>query len=300
MYRKILVGYDDTDQAKDALALGKQLADATGADLVVAGVFQWDPVWHAADSRFRDADAEFERQVKDAARAVGAEPDTVPSSSPAHGLHELAEQIGADLILVGSARHGRVGQTLAGSTGLSLLHGSPCAVGIAPRGYRERAENGITAIAVGFDGSEESGEALATACRLASETGAKLKLVAVAVTPPIGTGKGGAGSWHALVEAIQDETRERLAEARSSVPDDIDAEASLISGDPVDALKNVAEAPGTLMVVGSRGYGPLRRVLLGSVSTQLVRSVPTPLIVTPRGMPHASDAEPKATVEAAS
>ena len=35
MYRKILVGYDDSDQAKDALALGKQLADATGAELVV-------------------------------------------------------------------------------------------------------------------------------------------------------------------------------------------------------------------------------------------------------------------------
>jgi nucleotide-binding universal stress UspA family protein len=131
MYRKILVGYDDSDQSKDALALGKQLADATGADLVVAGVFQWDPVWHAADSRFRDADAEFER------------------------------------------------------------HGSPCAVGIAPRGYRGRAENAIAAIAVGFDGSEESGEALTAACRLASETGAKLKLVAVAVAPPIGTGKAG-------------------------------------------------------------------------------------------------------------
>lgn len=29
MYRKILVGYDNSDQAKDALAFGKQLADAT-------------------------------------------------------------------------------------------------------------------------------------------------------------------------------------------------------------------------------------------------------------------------------
>jgi hypothetical protein len=53
------------------------------------------------------------------------------------------------------------------------------------------------------------------------------------------------------------------------------------------------------MVVGSRGYGPLRRVLLGSVSTQLVRSMPSPLIVTRRGTDQASDTEPRAAVQAA-
>ena len=56
MYRKILVGYDDSDQAKDALALGKQLADATGAELVAAGVFQFDPMWGGYDPHFRDAE----------------------------------------------------------------------------------------------------------------------------------------------------------------------------------------------------------------------------------------------------
>jgi len=34
--------------------------------------------------------------------------------------------------------------------------------------------------------------------------------------------------------------------------------------------------------VGSRGYGPLRRVLLGSVSTELIRTAPCPVIVHPR------------------
>ena len=137
MYRKVLVGYDSSDQAKDALRLGKQLADLTGADLVVAGVFQFDPVWRGFDPHFRDAEAEYARQIEDAAASVGAEPEAYPSSSPARGLHELAEEIGADLLVVGSAHQGRVGQVLAGSVGVALLHGSPCAVAIAPRGYRE-------------------------------------------------------------------------------------------------------------------------------------------------------------------
>jgi len=58
----------------------------------------------------------------------------------------------------------------------------------------------------------------------------------------------------------------------------------MISGDPVDALASASSQPGTLMVLGSRGYGPLRLVLLGSVATSLVGSAPCPLIVTPRGI----------------
>ena len=84
------------------------------------------------------------------------------------------------------------------------------------------------------------------------------------------------------------------------MPDGIEVEATLITGDPVEALVNVAEAPGTLLVVGSRGYGPLRRVLLGSVSTQLVRSAPCPLIVTPRGTHEAAGTARNAEVGAAS
>jgi nucleotide-binding universal stress UspA family protein len=300
MYRRILVGYDDTDQSKDALALGRQLAEATGAQLVVAGVFQFDPVWGGFDARFRDADAEYARVIEAAAKAAGAVAEAVPSSSPARGLHELAEEIEADMIIVGSTHRGGVGRVVAGTTGVSLLHGSPCAVGIAPRGYRERSGQGIDHVAVGFDGSAEAGHALIAASALAAAMGATLRLVSVAVPPPVGTGKGGTGSWHALVEAIEEETRETLSEARNTVPEGIDVEGSLVSGDPVEAMRSAGQAPGTLMVVGSRAYGPVRRVLLGSVAKQLVRSAACPLIVTPRGMREPSEREPVVAAEATS
>lgn len=291
MYRKILVGYDDSDQARDALALGKQLADATGATLVVAGVFQFDPVWGGFDAHFREAEAEHARKIEEAARVVGAEPEAFPSSSPARGLHELAEEIEADLILVGSAHHGRLRQALAGSVGVALLHGSPCAVGIAPRGYRDHSGDGISVVAVGVDGSAESAHALTAAGRLAEETGAALELVAVAEPPPIMPGRGGNAGRRELTEAIQEEMRQRLVEARGTVPEGVEAETTLVTGDPVDALVDVAGPPGTLLVVGSRGYGPLRRVLLGSVAASLVRSAPAPVIVTPRGMHETSERE---------
>jgi len=300
MYRKILVGYDDSDQAKDALALGGQIADATGAELTLVGVSQFDPVWQDWDPHFRDADAEFGDQLRAAAESAGAGVEHVPSSSPARGLHDLAEKLQADLVVVGSSHQGRAGQILAGSTGMALLHGAPCAVGIAPDGYRERVRDGITGVTLGFDGSEEAGHALMAASRLAADAKAPLRLVSVAVPPPRTVGKSGLTGWHALLETIEEQARGRLSEARQAVPDGVEVDATLISGDPVEALVSAADRPGTVMVIGSRGYGPLRRVLLGSVSTPLVRSAPCPVIVTPRGVHERSPAEPAPAVGTAS
>jgi nucleotide-binding universal stress UspA family protein len=300
MYRKILVGYDGSDQAKDAVALGRQIADAAGAELILVGVSQFDPVWRDWDPHFRDADAEFADELRAAAEAVGAESEHVPSSSPARGLHDLAEKTQADLIVVGSSHHGRVGQILAGSTGMALLHGAPCAVGIAPHGYRERAGDGIAGVTVGCDGSEEAGQALMAACRLAADASAPLRLISVAVPPPRSVGKSGVTGWHALLETIEEQARGRLSEARQAVPDGVEVDATLISGDPVEALVSATDRPDTVMVIGSRGYGPLRRVLLGSVSTPLVRSAPCPVIITPRGVHEHLPAEPATAVGTAS
>jgi nucleotide-binding universal stress UspA family protein len=55
----------------------------------------------------------------------------------------------------------------------------------------------------------------------------------------------------------------------------------LLDGDPRELLTR--ESSGLdLLVVGSRGYGPLRAVLLGSVSSALVRAAASPLVVVPR------------------
>lgn len=300
MYRKILIAYDDSDHAKDALTLGKQLADGSGAELVVAGVFLVAPMGHGMDAAIREEEVGFARKLEAAAKSVDAVAEPVRSASAARGLHEIAEETGADLIVVGSAHRGRVGQALAGSVGVAVLHGSPCAVAIAPRAYREHAAGNIAAITAGFDGSPESGLALSAASDLARATGAKLKLVSAVEVPVIGTGKGGTEGWHALKEVVEEQTRAQLAEARSRVPDGIEVEASLVSGDPVQALVNVAGTPGSMLVVGSRAYGPLRRVLVGSVSSSLVRLAPCPLIVTPRGTHDAPQAASTPEVVAAS
>ncbi len=283
MYSKIIVGYDGSAQADDALALGKLIADATGASVTAVSVFQFDPMWGTYDIHFQGLDAELKEKLERAASSAGVEAQTMATSSPARGLHELAEQFDADLVVLGSAQHGKAGQIMAGSVAMSLLHGSPCSVAIAPHGYADSAPNGIAEVTVGYDGSDEARIALAEAIELARASGAPVKVVAVAQPGPILYGKGGGGAGRAeLNKAIHEIMRERLDEALSSTPENVQLEGTLVDGPPAESLAQIAREDGGVLVVGSRAYGPLRRVLLGSVSTELVRTAPCPVIVHPR------------------
>jgi nucleotide-binding universal stress UspA family protein len=85
-----------------------------------------------------------------------------------------------------------------------------------------------------------------------------------------------------LNDILRRQLKEQLAEAVAALDPGIDASQTLLEGDARDLL---SEASGDLdlLVLGSRGYGPMRAVLLGSVSAGLVRSAHSPLVVVPRG-----------------
>lgn len=285
MYGKIIVGHDLHEGGDDALALGTLIAGDGGARLVVAGVFPLGTLPRGFEAEWRDQEAQVASRIQEIADDAGVQAEAFPSSSPAKGLHDLAEEIGADLIVVGSSRHSRVGEILAGNVGLSLLQGAPCAVALAPRGYCESAGESLERLVVGYDGTPESDMALADATDIAGSIDARLEVVAVAVPPPLVYGKGpGAGQGHhELMDAIEDRLREQLDAAMGTIPDNVEAEAGLVWGDPAEKLAAAARLPGTLLVLGSRAYGPLRRVFLGSVSTPLMRSAPCPVLVHPRG-----------------
>ncbi len=70
------------------------------------------------------------------------------------------------------------------------------------------------------------------------------------------------------------------------VPSDVDASAQILHGSVVDVLADLDEDDVDLLVCGSRGsrgYGPVRHVLLGGVSSRLVRRAASPVLVVPRG-----------------
>ena len=60
-------------------------------------------------------------------------------------------------------------------------------------------------------------------------------------------------------------------------------ESEILEGDPVQRLTE-SSAGAAALVLGSRGYGPMRTVLLGSVSAGVVRTAVSPVVVVPSGV----------------
>ena len=209
-------------------------------------------------------------------RVTGGEP-------PAEALQSLAEVEGADAIVLGSTHRGPLGRIYPGSIAERLLHGAPCAVAVAPRGFASQPEDELRVLCAAFDGSPESRAALEVAAGLAEAAEATLRVVAVhepftpgaAAVAPMGTYDVGAVTQR---EAMQ----ERLDEAVAELPGALRAKGLLLKGQAAEELFAEMELGVDLLVMGSRGRGPLGRVLLGGVSA---KSRPQ------RAVPGAGDAE---------
>jgi nucleotide-binding universal stress UspA family protein len=142
MFKNVLVGVDRHTGGRDALALAEQLV-ATGGQLTLAHVYPGDSrLRRDAALDYRQMEQERALELLTEARDAGgvdAELRYVESSSPGRGLHELAEAINADLLVVGSSRRGCIGRLLLGDDSRGTLSGSPCPVAIAPADYSQTA-----------------------------------------------------------------------------------------------------------------------------------------------------------------
>jgi nucleotide-binding universal stress UspA family protein len=303
VYRKIIVGWDGTEQARDALALATRLRAPDGT--VVAACVYPDPGGRAraGDRGIIDAAAETAAEARRNTQEDWLSTRAVPGHSPAHGLHVLIEHEGADLVVVGSSHRGELRQVMAGSGGHRLLTGSPCPVAVAPKGFHERAD-GIGMVAVAYDGSQEADNALHEGASLAVGLGARLKLIGVVPPLKIWFGDGAFAPppppSEELLRTRGEAWEKTLDEGIESVANQqVVATRELRSGIPSAELAAAARQGVDLMVTGSRNYGPLRRVMIGSTAVQLMSEAPCPVIVIPRGAATPSAArEPQAAATA--
>ena len=157
-------------------------------------------------------------------------------------------------------------------------------VAVAPCGYATRTDAPeIAAIGCGFDGSAESRQALDLAAKFARAASAELRVLGVHSAPAFGhVSASGAFRTESVNQALRERLQEEVEAAGRGLPDDVQSTASVVDGDPAQALVAQSEQM-DLLVLGSRGYGPLRSVLLGSVSSHVVEHSSCPVLVVPRG-----------------
>ena len=287
---KIIVGIDDPERSKDAVALAAQLARATGSELEAVATYPYDDtVGRASNVGYRTLLREdAEERIAKACEGIPDLPKVLPravaDTSPARAIQDRATHDGGSLIVIASSHRGGVGRVLAGTTAERLLHGAPCPVAVAPKGYHDRAAGPIETIGVAYDDSTEAKAALAGAVAMARALHARLRVFSVLDTLWMGTPALMAGPGYIKVpEDVRNARQAHLAKVVEDLPDDVEAEPVMLEGDPEHEL---ADQTGSVdvMITGSRGYGPHRAVLLGTVSGRLVRDAKCPVVVLPRSI----------------
>jgi nucleotide-binding universal stress UspA family protein len=282
MFMKVIVGDDGRDGGADALGLARVIAP--DAELILASAYPWD----AMSSRFaqlgygtilRDDAEKALRKRRDEAGLPKARIAAMADTSPARALHHLAEAEHADLLVTGTSRHSRIGRMLLGDVSRDVLHGSPCPVAVAPHGFTAGRP---ATIGVAYDHSPEADKALAVALDTASALGARIKVREVVAADML-VGLGGypiVGIDEIVMDMVAD-AEDRLQARVQALRTDVAIDVEAVSGGTNDRLEELAEEV-DLLVCGSRGWGSVMRVVLGSTAHHLIHHADCPVLVVPR------------------
>ena len=288
MANRVVIGYDGSQASEDAVAFGLTWCRSTGDVPIIATVY---PEEHPLGIGRVDVEwATYVREqaeiIQDNARATVGDAAlyrNVASTSAAHGLADLAEDVEAVMLIVGTTQETGISRTLLGSITERLLHGATAPVTVVPPGWRQSAPDRISSIGVAYVDTRDGREALQVAVRVALRIPARLTLYSI-----LGQSSErysylvGRTDEQAFVDKARDSYGKALEFAAAGVPPELEPRAVLLEGAVAESLAALGPDDVDMLVCGSRGYGPVRRVLLGGVSSPLIRRARLPVAVVPR------------------
>ena len=277
---KVLIGFDGSEGAYDAVELGRRLARGESGEALLVNVLPYPGPLPVAYYLLGYEEAEWSHELFSGAASALA-PLSVSwanyvGGSAAHILTDRAEEEHFDLMVVGSPHRGAVGRALLGSVAQGVLHGAPVPVAVAPRGYAKKDEGELRRIAVAYDGTPEAGQALDRAISLAGQRAATIDLLTVATIPPPAPKLGG------FRLDPQRRPGEVLEQGLAAVGADVESRGRELHGGSIPSALAAACEDADLLIIGSRQYGVFARVMIGSVSTEMIHSAPCPVLVVPR------------------
>jgi nucleotide-binding universal stress UspA family protein len=266
--------------------LAETLAEAYDADLLLVGAYQ-DPLlpFPLVVSREAHPGPHAHEALMTACRrwAPRGHTLTVPDFSPARALRRTARDRAADVLVLGSGRDIPQGRCGAGRTGRQILHGAPCAVAFAAAGLHA-SSGGLRRVVVGVDAAADSHAVLGVAADLGRATGAPVTAVAVVDDrldvhgwPPDVVGE--LVDWDEIVEVRRRRMTSQLEALIAGT--DSTVRRDVLTGNPATELYEAAR-DADLLVIGSRGWGMLDRIAVGSTAEALSHRAPCSLLVLPR------------------
>jgi len=207
----------------------------------------------------------------------------VAHRSTSGGLLEAATELEPELLILGSASEGSLGQVVVGSTADRLLHSSPVPMAIAPRGYRGSKAGGLTRITAAYPGTPDTLHVVERAAALGERLGVPMRVITFAVRgrtmyPP----EVGLRTEDSILEQLAAHARETLAQLKTDGVVGKDVELQVVSGNGWDDALDAADwQDGDLLAIGTSPVGGIARVFLGSRGSKILRHSPVPVLVLP-------------------
>ncbi|MEU7588227.1 universal stress protein [Micromonospora sp. NPDC049230] len=278
--KRIIVGYDRSTEASAAVSWALDEAARTGAPVEFFYAWDW-PTWAPAASMIPAPavwpDGEMERSLRGGLdEAVSAaklsHPGVRTTISIVHApaaLTLIDRSAEASAIVLGSRGHHAI--AALGSLTVAVSAHAHCPV-VVVRGAPAPA----APVVVGVDDSDCARLALEFAIAQAAGRDVPLRVIRGG-TFAAGLVEERPSVAEQIIQQQSDAVRELLNEWHQKYPD-VQATATYLAEHPADALTE-ASAGAQLVVVGSRGRGALRGMLLGSVSQHLLHRSPCTVAV---------------------
>ena len=276
MYRNIVVGFDGTPEARDALALAVALRDHEGV-VTAASV--------SSDGRGAEADQALPA-LGDRVAGEWLRSRPLVGRDAAERLLKLVRESGADLFVFGSSARSEAGRTTLGPVGRRLLFGCPCPVTVVPKGFRQRT-GAPGLVGVAFETEDEAVHAVEEAVHVARSLGADLRLLCIVPPLPAWALYAGRDAGYSSDEVERQHLSSFahvLDQALAAVPAGVSAEGRLLEGRPAAALRREVESGVDLLVMASPGVRPVPGVRPGTTALGVLRSSPCPVLLTPTGV----------------
>ena len=283
---RILLATDGTNHARMALRWLRHLPLPGGAEVFALSVahLQRPPEGLQSVEDVRDSMLAAAASIAEQARKALADrwPDAraqVVEGDPREEVVRVADEGKFDLVVLGARGLGRVKRLLVGSVSLTVARYAIPPVLVARGSARE-----VRRVLVALDGSPDASRALQFVAGFLSSRTVAVRVVHVLASPTRNRG-GDEDSAHADVER-RAAGEKLLADAAAELNGFLEMEQSLLTGDPREEILRVAgEWTADLLVVGSRGLGAIRRLLLGSVSEAVLLHASCPTLVVPARRP---------------
>ena len=284
-----------TDGSTDARSAAQWLADfpvPADTSVLLVGVVNLppSPIDIPTVTAFKDALLQETRGGVDAllplfkGRVASVETRVV-AGDPRQEIVQLAHDWSADLIVVGARGLGAVATALLGSVSLAIARHAACAVLVVRPNPRP-----LRSAAVALDGSAGSDHAARFFAGLPLPATLAVRLVGVVEPPPVPrtAPKAVVASLHDAVATVTNDRRRALAAALDRVAKCFPGQPTheLPVGPPAETLERMSSEV-DLVVVGARGLGTMKRLLLGSVSERMLRHAACPVLLV-HGPPAAS------------